>query len=65
MQVTVKEDKGAQQHEQADEAVEKGCAHGNDRQDLNREHDLFDVIDIGENQSGRAVKYLAEQVQHD
>lgn len=65
VQITIKKHKGAQQYDHTDEAVEEGCAHRNDRQDLNGEDNLFDVIDIGDNQTGGPIDHLAEQVQYD
>ena len=65
MQITVKQGKSSEQHAQADEAVEECCTHGNDRQDIQWKHDLFDVIDVGKNQARGAVEYLSKQSMHD
>ena len=37
----------------------------NDGQDFQREDDFFDVIDVGKNQAGGAVKHFGKQAVHD
>jgi hypothetical protein len=65
VQVAVEKCKGGQQHSKADETVEQRCPHGNDRQYLQRKHDLFDEIDVGKNQSRSAVQHFGKQAVHD
>ena len=65
VQVAVKERKRAQQYAKTDEAMEKRGTHCNQRQYLNREHHFFNIIDVGENQTGRSVEHLTKQAEHD
>lgn len=64
MQVAVKECKGGQQYAKADDAMEQRCAHRNDWQYIQREHDLFDVIDVGKDERRCAIEYLRKQSMH-
>ena len=65
VQVAVEQGKGDQQHAQADEAVEQGCAHADDGQYFQREDDFLDVVDVAKDQAGGAVDDFGKQAVHD
>ena len=64
-QVAVEEREGDQQYRNADGAVEKRCAHADDRQDFKGKDDFLDVVDIGQNQGGRTIGYVGKQAVDD